>query len=410
LVRLIALIGALIAIAGAAGSAAADSRIVSPADFAAALSAAKFGDALVLEPGIYRGPFTITTPSLQISGDPRAIVDGGGRGTALTISANDVTVSGITVRGSGRNLADNDATILIVEAHGVRIRGCRVESSGFGIYVRGGGDLEIADNVVRGDAALNRSRRGNAIHLWHSENVRVIRNDIADSRDGLYLSFAHHNLVEDNHATRVRYGVHSMYSDGNTLRRNRLEGCLGGAAFMFAKRDLMERNEVAHNRRFGVLLLSIDNSRLADNTIAHNDRGFVIENSNSDQFEGNRIAENGIGAFVTAGSEDNLFASNRFDGNLVQAYVVRAGFNRWARNGHGNYWSDYVGADLDGNGIGETPYRLQDATAALLATRPEARWFMMSPALAMLEWFQQRIIGSGDTYIDPAPLVEQARR
>jgi len=201
-----------------------------------------------------------------------------------------------------------------------------------------------------------------------------------------------------------------MYSDSNTLRRNRLEKCLGGAAFMFAKRDLIERNEVARNLRFGVLMLSIDGSRIADNVIARNDRGFVIENSNSDRFEGNRIRENAIGAFVTAGSEDNLFASNRFDRNLVQAYVAHAGINRWAENGRGNYWSDYVGADLDGNGIGETPYRLQDATAALLATRPEARWFMMSPALAMLEWFQQRIIRSADTFIDPAPLVAEARR
>ena len=392
------------------GSARAAEREVGPADFASALSHASPGDSLRLAPGIYRGPFTVSVPSLRISGDAGAVLEGGGNGMALTLAADGIEVEGLTVRGSGSDLANNDAVILIREVHRVTVRRCRVEASAFGIYLRGGGDHLIAQNDVRGAPVLARSRRGNGIHLWHTERNQVLDNSLRDVRDGLYLSFAHHNLIRGNHATGVRFGIHYMYSDDNTLVGNRVEECVGGAALMFAKRNLLQQNHAVGNRRFGILLLSIDSSRFVDNLVARNDRGFVLMNSNSDRFEGNRIAENAVGAFITSGSEENVFAANVFDGNLVQAYVSHSGINNWSEHGRGNFWSDYVGFDLNGDGVGEAPYRLQTATSALMATRPQARWFMMSPALAMLDWFQSRAVAPADSYLDTAPLVTQTTR
>lgn len=34
------------------------------------------------------------------------------------------------------------------------------------------------------------------------------------------------------------------------------------------------------------------------------------------------------------------------------------GVNTWDNGAVGNYWDDYLGNDLDGNGIGDTPYVL----------------------------------------------------
>lgn len=393
-----------------AASARAAERKVGPAELASALSQAKPADALRLASGVYRGNFTVSVPSLRISGDPGAVLDGGGTGMTLTIVADGIEVEGLTVRGSGSDLTTNDAAILIREAHHVTIRRCRVETSAFGIYLRGGGDHLIAENDVRGAPALARSRRGNGIHLWHTERNQVLDNKLRDVRDGLYLSFAHHNLIRGNHAAGVRFGIHYMYSDDNTLAGNRIRDCLGGAALMFAKRNLLLDNQAVGNKRFGILLLSLDNSRFVDNLVADNDRGFVLMNSVSDRFEGNRIAQNAVGAFITSGSEGNVFAANVFDGNLVQAYVNHSGINGWSEHGRGNFWSDYVGFDLNGDGVGEAPYRLQTATSALMATRPQARWFMMSPALAMLDWFQSRAVAPADAYLDTAPLVAHATR
>ena len=395
---------------GGATPALAAVRIVTPADFSRALSEAKPGDTLKLAPGVYHGPFIVSVPLLRIVGDHCVVLDGGGQGMALTLAADGIDLEGITIRASGGDLSNNDAIILIRDAHRVSVRRCHLEATAFGIYLRGGGDNLIEGNDIRGDTAIARSRRGNGIHLWHTERNRVLDNDLADVRDGLYLSFAHHNLIGGNHAARVRYGIHYMYSDDNVVAANHLENCLGGAVLMFSRRNRIERNDAIGNQRFGILLLSIDNSELTGNLIARNDRGLLLENSNANRFEKNRIAGNAVGAFITAGSDDNLFAANSFDRNLVQAYVTHSGINRWADARRGNYWSDYAGFDLNGDGVGETPYRLQDAASALMATRPQARWFMMSPAFALLDWFQQRTVAPADSFIDPAPLVAQVGR
>jgi nitrous oxidase accessory protein len=397
-------------LAGAVAPASAAVRAVTPADFSRALTEAKSGDTLRLAPGVYHGPFVVSVPSLRIVGDDCVVIDGGGQGMAMTLAADGIDLEHIAVRASGSDLASNDALILIRDARHVSVRRCHLASSAFGIYVRGGGDNLIERNQVHGNAAMARSRRGNGIHLWHTERNRVLDNDLADVRDGLYLSFAHHNLISGNHAAGVRYGIHYMYSDDNVVAGNHLENCLGGAVLMFSRRNHIEHNDSIGNAGFGILLLSIDSSAVIGNLIARNDRGLVLENSNSNRFEKNRIAGNAVGAFITAGSDDNIFAANSFDANLVQAYVSHSGINRWSDERRGNYWSDYSGFDLNGDGVGETPYRLQDAASALMATRPQARWFMMSPAFALLDWFQQRTVAPADSFIDPAPLVAQVKR
>lgn len=404
---MVGLIALAVAMALAAGvnPARAAERSVTPADFPRALAAAKPGDVLRLAAGVYRGPITIATASLRVVGSSGAVIDGAGRGSAVTIVAGGVALEDLTIQNSGRDLVGNDSVVLIRETHGVTVRRCRIRSGAFGIYVQAGGDHLIEDNDVRGDVALARSNRGNGIHLWHTARNRVLRNHIEDARDGLYLSFAQHNEIRGNTAASVRYGIHYMYSDGNTLAGNRLEHCLGGAALMFSKRNLFADNRAAENRRFGILLLAVDTTRLEGNLVARNDRGIIIDNSNSDRLERNRVESNGIGLFLSGGSESNVFAANDFTGNLVQAYVGHAGINSWSENGRGNFWSDYGGFDFNGDGVGDVPYRLQTGTSALLALRPAARWFIASPTLALLDWFEQRMVVRGDEFIDCAPLV-----
>ena len=61
-------------------------------------------------------------------------------------------------------------------------------------------------------------------------------------------------------------------------------------------------------------------------------------------------------------SANNRIYGNNFDQNnenAVVPFIRNAPFNFWDNGTLGNYWSDYKGADADGNGIGDTPYIIE---------------------------------------------------
>lgn len=344
---------------------------------------------------------------LTLVGEPGAVLQGSGEGDVLTLAAPGIQVRDLVVRGGGSDLAQDDAVIRIAQVEDVTIQSCRIEARAFGIYLEGGSGHRILGNEVRGDPALPVARRGNGIHLWHSERDEVRDNRLIDVRDGIYLSFAHDNLIQGNSGRSLRYGIHYMYSERNTLIGNRFARCSGGIALMFSMRNRIEANEAVENDQFGILCQQLEHSVLERNRVAGNGRGFYLQNSAANRLVGNVMADNGVGAYLTAGSERNVFTKNRFAGNLVQVFDDHPGANVFSETGRGNYWSDYAGFDWNADGIGEAPYRLQTASSALMARRPVTRWFYMSPVLALLEWWEARLTPPGAAALDAYPMVDE---
>jgi len=392
----------------AVASSAAE-RLVSPGDLENALAKARPGDRLRLSAGVHPGPITVSKP-VHLIGDPGAVLEGNGQGSALILSSDHVRVSNLKVRGSGADLSQDDAVILLYEVRNATVEQCEVEARAFGIYIRGGGNNRVIGNVVRGDPSLERSRRGNGIHLWNTRNNEILNNKVESVRDGLYFSFAHDNQIQGNEGSHLRYGIHYMYSERNTLVGNRFSDSIGGITLMFSRRNHVEANTVIGNREFGILGLQLEHSTLTDNYASENGRGLYFENSTNNRVVANRVRNNGVGTYLTAGSEANVFAENRFEGNLVQVYHGHAGVNAWSQAGRGNFWGDYSGFDWNGDGIGDTPYRLQTTASALMARYPVARWFWMTPLVALLDWWDSLLAKSASSLFDPAPLIRPAEQ
>ena len=118
----------------------------------------------------------------------------------------------------------------------------------------------------------------------------------------------------------------------------------------------------------GVYIWTIGNT-VEGNTITGSNVGiFLAESPNT--VVCNYIADNGEGVFLgplpdTHPTVYNVLYHNTFVNNTRQVYDCECTdphtvqhLNMWDNGTTGNYWKDYNGTDVDGDGIGDTPYNV----------------------------------------------------
>ena len=113
-----------------------------------------------------------------------------------------------------------------------------------------------------------------------------------------------------------------------------------------------------------------------------------IYNANKNRILDNEFNGCAIGIHFTAGSEGNVMTGNAFVNNRNQVKYAGTRYVDWSVDGRGNYWSDNQAFDLDGDGIGDNPYRPNDLMDKVLWTSPQAKVLTTSPAVQVIRWAQ----------------------
>lgn len=394
------------------------------------IDAAPLGATLRIEAGVYAGPLVLSR-AVVLVGDPGAEIHGTGMGSVVEVTGNEVTIRGFRITGSGLNLSKDDAGVKVT-GNDATIANNHLDDVLHGIYLKKVRHARVEGNTIRGkttlpppvrpssttivaDAAevcgaeLNVNVRGNGIHLWNSEKNLIENNDIAETRDGMYFSFTRHSQVRGNKIQRVRYGLHYMYSDDNTFEGNEFSDNAAGAALMYSKNLVVRGNRFEANRgsrAYGMLLNSVDMTRLENNELRGNSVGIYMENCNSNVFTGNVIAQNYIGVRLTGSSGENAFSRNRFTGNLHPVELAgQSETNLWAIGGIGNYWQNAGVVDLTGDGIGDVPHREADVLGGVRRPFPLIGLLSGSPGIAILNFgYRQAPLPATRAITDPAPL------
>lgn len=398
----------------------------------ARLASAAAGERIVVEPGVYDGPFVIER-SLHLLGEPGAILQGDRKTHIVAVRAPDVEIAGFTLRGSGRALGRDESAIHISGERAI-IRDNRILDSLHGIYVRRADHCRIENNLIIGDGVIAggvadplfaqlkpgeaelcdveslQDIRGNGIHLWNSQGHVVTGNTIQGTRDGIYFSFADSTLVRGNTFARVRYGLHYMYSDDNVFEENTFTENAAGSALMYSKGIVLRKNRFHANRShraYGILFQSVDNTLVEDNEIDGNTLGFYLENSNEVVVRNNRIAGNYVGLRVSDSTSGSRFVGNRFRGNVHP--VETNGNNRantWAADGRGNFWENALALDLNRDGVGDIPHRESDLFGPWRRTFPAIGLLSAAPGERLLRFVHSRIALPGVPGVtDPHPLL-----
>ena len=364
-----------------------------PAPLQPRIEAAPRGGVLEVAPGVYTGPLTIRGP-LTVVAPQGATIDGGGQGSVVTITGQNVTFRGFTVRRSGRTVTEEAAGITVT-GDGHRVEANRIEDVYFGIHVGDGADVVVSNNTIQPGEHYG-ARPGHGISAWHLRDSTLSGNRISHGRDGIYLSFTERVAVTDNIISNCRYGLHSMYSQQVRFERNRASGNLLGAALMNSDRLVFRGNRISDHLNgpaaYGILLKDIGDLIAEDNFILSNRVGIYAEAVPTDPSLEAVVARN-----VIAGNEVGLalqstavltVTGNRIAENLTDVRALGRALSpgmRWTRDGRGNSWGRYRGYDADRDGIGDVAYQVDDAMDALLRRNSSIQAFLYTPAHLALE-------------------------
>ena len=386
---------------------AAEIRVAPGEPLQEAISGAAEGDVLRLAPGIHRGPVVIDR-TLTLEGEPGAVVEGPGEGSVIRVSAPGTVVRGLTVRGSGQVIADEDSGIF-VEQTGARsvIEDNRLEENLFGIYLMGPPDAVARGNTVIGLSDRPPAERGSGISVWNAPGAQVLDNEIRFGRDGIFVNTSKENVFRGNRISDLRFAIHYMYANDSEVSGNVSTGNDVGFAIMFSHRLKVTDNLSKGDRDHGLLFNYANDSLVEGNAVVEGGEKCVfIYNANFNRFRANRFEGCEIGIHFTAGSEQNEITGNAFIGNRTQVKYVGTRLVDWSVDGRGNFWSDNPAFDLDGDGIADNPYRPNDVIDQVLWRNPMAKLLVTSPAVQTIRWAQAQLpaLQPGGV-VDTAPLM-----
>lgn len=377
-------------------------------DLQAAIRALPAGSTVDLAPGVYAGPLFVDR-TLTLRAKPGAVVQGNGRGTVVIITANDVLISGLAVRGGGSDATQGDAGVLVAGDR-VRLDHVDVTDALIGIDLRDADDGALTNCRVTGDPDGAVSQRGDGIRLWESDGNTLEGNTLTSVRD-LVVWYSEHNTLSGNIVTDSRYGTHFMHASFNTVVDSHFEDDIVGIFVMYSEGMVLTNNVVARangaaGMGFGFKesdAITVSNNRLYGNTTGVYLDGTPHRIGGLAAFTDNTIAYNHAGLRLHGGETGAEFKGNRFHENATQVTVD----GRADASGtlfEGNAWSDYTGYDLDRDGIGDLVYAPRALTSTLAQRRPNMAFFTDTAAAGLLD-----LLAEAFPMFAPRPILTDVR-
>jgi nitrous oxidase accessory protein len=168
----------------------------------------------------------------------------------------------------------------------------------------------------------------------------ILGNKITNATNGIVV-FGYENNITGNilFSIGLSSAIQLNFAYGNVVSKNYIESCVEGIQIWQGS----------------------NNNTIRENTITNcKDTAINFQYSNDNMIVGNNISSSGLGTSIY-GSNRNTITKNNYRFNAVQfganeTYYLTFGNEPSVNNIDGNYWSDYTGADGDGDGIGDTPY------------------------------------------------------
>ena len=350
-----------------------------------AIDAAKNGDTVLVEAGIYKEKNIIIQKSIVLKGINFPILDGEHKYEIISIKAKNATIDGFKMQYGGRSEMRDIGAIMIYDSYKVTAINNILDDTNFGIYVQNSKSCTIKNNSITA-YGKNEVQSGNGISCWKSDSLIIIGNKIKGHRDGIYFEFVTNSLVWRNISTKnIRYGIHFMFSHHDTYIGNVFEENESGVAVMYTHHIQMYNNFFLNNwgdAAYGILLKDITDSDISGNYFTKNTVALHMEGCSRINLYKNTFSFNGWAVKIQASCDNNDFTKNNFNNNTfdigTNGSLVLNTFN-------GNYWDKYEGYDLDRDKIGDVPYHPVSMYAMIIDSNPAALMLFRSLIVTLLD-------------------------
>ena len=375
----------------------------------AAVKAAKPHDKILVQQGYYTESNIEIKKPLQLIGVGKPVIDAKNKGGIFQVETRNVLIKGFELRNVEVSYLRDFAAIKVYEGAHVTITDNLIKNAFFGIYLQRTDSCTVARNVVEGKARTE-TTSGNAIHLWYSDFITITDNKTSGHRDGIYLEFAKRSTIKDNLSFgNIRYGLHFMFSDGNTYTHNTFRNNGAGVAVMYTRDIVMQHNTFEHNwgpAAYGLLLKDISRSTISNNRFIKNTAGIYMEGSTYLHIEKNTFQGNGWALRVLSSCTEDTFRLNNFMSNSfdVSTNAESSNSNFFSHN----YWDKYEGYDLNKDKIGDVPYRPVSLYSLVVERVPSSIMFLRSFIVDLMDRMEKIIPSfTPEMLKDDSPVLKQ---
>lgn len=216
------------------------------------------------------------------------------------------------------------------------------------------------NNITIKELTLTNNRHG--VFIYNTTNSKIQNVTVSNNYCGIYLRLSSNNTLIGNTISNNPWGGIELVGCTNiTLRRNRVSLCQKGFNLISCRFSTLVENHVLGSLDGFVLDWSRNNT-LIGNIASNNLRfGFKLEFGvgwpGNNTLAGNLASNNGQGGICLDRSSNNTLYHNSYLNNTMHVESINS-TNIWDNGHEGNYWSGYLGIDLNHDGIGDSPHML----------------------------------------------------
>jgi len=280
-------------------------------------------------------------------------------GFVVLVNSTDIIVRNLNLSQNGLVLFYTENVLIdrifAYSWHCVQLESCRNITVSEGLFTKNPQMLYSHTSAIYAWNSFDCTFYGNRFvqsyySLWseYCRNFTIFNNTFEKAYRGIDVGYGCENFrVMNNSITSIYERAFAVYESQNcTVEQNTFESCSEAILVSGSNFINIEGNKINNSTSYGICLSWSHDCKLVENNIWNTCGAWTLA------------------AFWLQNSWSNNIYKNNFIHNTNQTHIDNTyGMvigNVWDNDYEGNYWSNYNGTDSDGNGIGDTPYVIDE--------------------------------------------------